>query len=286
MLPRKTKEGFIHEGLYSWSTLHSEGPEKSLHKGSYLNFTTQIHAEVKLPLNAIVNLPTIGSLETLVPSLRFLRILREFAFLCSLPALSSASLWMAQLIHIAPLTTSLYFCSLLTETWTLVPFPWCPLPLNTRTRNWCVQGALLRLMVVEIFYVTLAPFGLKTALITSPRHYLCSLFHSHPDSILTLLYETTLPSLPYWSWTCFCTFKILWTGDHITYHWNYDTFENEREPNNNFAGTTVVHQESPQQTRVCGHHTSVLKTKGCLLLNFPIINRKEGRGLEILVFPS
>ena len=144
----------------------------------------------------------------------------------------------------------------------------------------------LRLMVVEIFYVILTPFDLKTTLITSPRHYLCSVLHSHPDSILTLLYETTLPSLPYWSWTCFCTFKILWTGDHIIYHPNYDTFENERGPNNNFAGTTAVHQESPQQTRVYGHHTSVLKTKGCLLLNFPIINRKEGRGFEIFVFAS
>ena len=32
------------------------------------------------PLNAIVNLPTVGSSETLVPSLRFLRIFKEFAF--------------------------------------------------------------------------------------------------------------------------------------------------------------------------------------------------------------
>ena len=147
------------------------------------------------PLNAIVNLPTVGSSETLVPSLRFLRIFKEFAFLCLLPALSSASLWMVQLIHIAPLTTSLYFCSLLTETWTSVPFPWCPLPLNTPTRNWCVQGALLRLTVVEILYVILTPFGLKTALITS-QGTICAV-SSTPTPIPFSLYCMKQLCLPF-----------------------------------------------------------------------------------------
>lgn len=128
-------------------------------------------------------------------------------------------------------------------------------------------------------YVILAPSGLQTALIKA-----LYVQPPHPDSIFTLLYETTLLSLPYWSWTCFCTFKILWAGDHIIYHPNYDNLESERGPNNNVAGTTVVHQENPQQIRVPGHHTAMLKTKGCLLLNFPIINRKEGRNSEIFVF--
>ena len=103
----------------------------------------------------------------------------------------------------------------------------------------------------------------------SPQNFPCclpsSLLHPHPNSILTLLYKTTLLSPPYWPWTCFCTFKALLTGDHkalltgdhIIYHPNYDTFENESGPNNSFSGTTVVYQESPQQTRACGHPTSV-----------------------------
>lgn len=81
------------------------------------------------------------------------------------------------------------------------------------------------------------------------------------------------------------TLKTLLTGGYIIYHPNYDSCESERGPNNNFAGTTDVHQESPQKNRAHDHYTSPLKQK----LSTPELAlyqcRKGGRGLKIVRLP-
>lgn len=82
------------------------------------------------------------------------------------------------------------------------------------------------------------------------------------------------------------TLKTLLTGGYIIYHPNYDSCESERGPNNNFAGTTDVHQESPRKTRAHDHYTSPLKQK----LSTPELAlyqcRKGGRGSKIVRLPS
>lgn len=126
-----------------------------------------------------------------------------------------------------------------------------------------------------------SPLSPQNVLFISLTHNFFSLLLPYPNCILfTLLYKTTLLSLPYLvSWTYFCTFKALWTGNHIIYLPNYDTCESERGPNNNFAGTTGIHQESPQQTRAHDHHTSLLKQRAVVSRTCPLSTQKRRQRL-------
>ena len=125
-----------------------------------------------------------------------------------------------------------------------VPFAGFPLSLNTCpgiTEVWSSGSLLCEFKPLSSgnFLTRILPASSSPTQLPSPL----------------LLYKTASLSHPYLiSWTYFCTFKALLTGDHITYDSNYEACESERGPNSNFAGITDACQESPQQTKAHGHH--------------------------------
>ena len=227
-----------------------------------------------------LNILAVG-LETLGPSLRFLRISRGFVFLYSLPALSSASSRFVQLIHIAPFTTSLLF--LLYADQDVYFRPPSPSPKYLHEALVCSAGfpevCSGRSLLCDFDLPSSQNFPLYP-----PKSWFFQLLLPPLNSFslycTKYLHFTLLP----WSQTYFCTLKVLLMGDCLPYH-----------PNSDFWVKGDVIMMSPGQlvyTRripgTPGHMTSIhlhynkgLSTPG-LALDW---HRKGGRGLEMLLFP-
>lgn len=160
-----------------------------------------------------LNLPIVGYLETLVPFLKYLRISRRLLFTFrSLAALSSAS---PPKCPTHSYCTSYHFPLICALCWPRCgfqsplrdfPFPKIPASALVCSANFaevCSIGSLL---------CDFSPLSPQNVLFISLTHNSFSLLLLYPNCILfTLLYKTTLLSLPYLvSWTYFCTFKALW----------------------------------------------------------------------------
>lgn len=165
-----------------------------------------------------------------------LRISRGFIFSRSLqlwvqPPFKFSSSFIVHLLPLPP-----YFCSMLIELWISVPSSWISLPKNT-LKGMSVFSGFTEVCGSEslLHLHNFSPFSLSKLSSYLPRP-----LHPTPTQ-LSSLYCTKQLCFPLliWSWTYFYIFKASLTGNHIIRCPNYDTFEIESGPSNNFAGQQV-----------------------------------------------